>query len=662
MSISSDDDLDYWSESENEGPANISAAQHWVSAATARFSHFQSLQMPSYDRRQARAARRYLKTEVKAVQHAMALVKRHQNVFLPIYRLPDELLSLILIMWSEIQPHYYPEPEALEDLVQPYPQRLREPRAGWLHGALSTCHRFREVALATPALWSNVTFSLGLECAELFLKCSKALPILMDVWMPWDDDKDEENENIVESIYAHVRGNMHRTHTLRIINHNEDPYNEGNLPSLLQQAPLLHTFWLYNSSSWATTFPDPIFASHAPGLKEVILRGLRTLNWAPAAFVNLRSLVVDDQDKTLIRPEEDLMLFFEDLQQHLQNMPLLESLTLRKALPNAIRFEGPLDSFPAVTLPRLTYLEISGEFRVVIVMLLALQWHKDARIHIICQGNFQRQSSADRFFGYLKNRLQLESCITEARTMHMSLSGSYGPYDIRLWREEHNLPISLARLPVADFQMVVDLRSTTRHIEDLFAILPLIPLRSIAIHDLKQASWSRENWRPPFLRFKNVVRVSCEGIGMGESLIEALYDDIGLRKRSYLERLIDSDDSDEEEKLASLPTPENFLFPNLGLLYLPSVNWTSLDELRKISHARIDSDTHLPAFRFQDVVEERDKKGRPLMAVFSSSVTQPPRCRGSAPFGRHLPHILDCFLLDGDSPMADEVYSYDDDW
>ncbi|KZV67933.1 hypothetical protein PENSPDRAFT_754549 [Peniophora sp. CONT] len=587
--------------------ANTSAHDHWVAAATSRYPHFQSLQTPSYDSRQARAARQYLQAEVQAVKHAMALVKRQQNAFLPLYRLPDELLSLIFCMWAEMQPHYYPGMESLDELIKPFAKRRHHPRRGWLRSALKTCHRFREVALDTPDLWTNVTFSLGPDFAELFLERSGTLPILMDVWWPGDsDDRDEFSDDVASWVYSQVRDNLYRTHTLRIINHSEDRYGDGDFQSLVQAAPLLHTFWLYNSDSWPSAFPSPIFASSAPRLTSVLLRGLRQIEWAPAAFTHLTRLVIDDEDHTIERAEPNFELFVEDFISQLKRLPRLEHLSIRNLLPNNIR--EALDDVQLTVLPRLIKLELEGIATRVIFLLVSLRWRPDARVHLTINGELA-SNTVDVVFGFLKYTLRDEPFVVDAKTLRLHVEDSGCPTDIWLWRAELNLPLSPEVLETPDLRITMKVR-TGKQFFDILDILDLSQLRTISTSSVP---YHRTQWRPAFLRCKDVVRVCCEDRSTGVSLVEALYDDIGHRKGNWADGWLPyARNKVTEAPEEPLPPPEDFLFPKLGLLYLPVIDWTAPTTLM----GYVEGPT--PFVQFEIVVTERDKKDRPLMAVFYS--------------------------------------------
>ncbi|KAI0040251.1 hypothetical protein FA95DRAFT_1472499, partial [Auriscalpium vulgare] len=95
---------------------------------------------------------------MRAIQLAISSLHIRRNAYLPVSRLPPEMLAKIFQFL------------VLLDL-----EWTRE-GLGWI-AVTHVCASWRAIALGCPSLWTNLTFRLGMEWAETMLGRSRGLPL-----------------------------------------------------------------------------------------------------------------------------------------------------------------------------------------------------------------------------------------------------------------------------------------------------------------------------------------------------------------------------------------------------------------------------------------------------------------------------------------------------
>ncbi|TFY78191.1 hypothetical protein EWM64_g5818 [Hericium alpestre] len=129
-------------------------------------------------------ARQVLNDELSAMHLAMCSIRTRINSLCPISALPAELLVHILELYVSTKP--------AGSCVD------SGGHLGWIE-VTHVCRLWRDTALQSPGLWSNVCFKLGSQWTELMLARVKSVPISVH----WDET--EGTQESLDFISAHLR-------------------------------------------------------------------------------------------------------------------------------------------------------------------------------------------------------------------------------------------------------------------------------------------------------------------------------------------------------------------------------------------------------------------------------------------------------------------------
>ena len=284
-----------------------------------------------------------VETKIKSLEESTQALRRHRNTLLPISRLPTEIFTAIF------------------SLLHPF--GVREPPQPIAPLSIShVCHRWREISLNLPHLWSHINFTRQTpDCSAEMLARAKMAPLHLEaVTSNWSREKFEAFKRQIE---AHI----HHTHHLGVTTTSH--YLVRTFGRLVSSAPFLEQFSITNEDySWHTppVIPDNLFDGIAP--KLVYLRldncGVRRA-WKSPLFKGLRDLKLFSYPR---RARTSLNIWLDALNQ----MTQLERLTLHDGIP--IRSVTPLPVEPALTvvLSSLTELDISASLRDCTVLLAHL--------------------------------------------------------------------------------------------------------------------------------------------------------------------------------------------------------------------------------------------------------------------------------------------------
>ncbi|PSR73207.1 hypothetical protein PHLCEN_2v10928 [Hermanssonia centrifuga] len=183
------------------------------------------------------------------------------------------------------------------------------------------CSWFRQVTLAFPALWTNITV-LRFECVEAFLRRAGRSPLCVSVGKSFETRPDKK---------ATLQLLMRRRHRIR----------ELHLSSRWQRYPEF------------AAFPSPTQPTQVLRLEQLTLRNY-PFAWSDGIFrCRLTSLVVEGTS-AMARDSSDR----PELLNALANLRTLEMLVLKDALPvNMSRWKGT--DVKTVALPKLRHLRIT---------------------------------------------------------------------------------------------------------------------------------------------------------------------------------------------------------------------------------------------------------------------------------------------------------------
>ncbi|KAI0045364.1 hypothetical protein FA95DRAFT_1476973, partial [Auriscalpium vulgare] len=108
-----------------------------------------------------------LEQDLQQLLAIKTIIDGRLNALTPIARLPSEILARIFSFAARAEP-----------IPGGYSTSPASKRMGWIK-VTHVCHYWREVALAHPALWERVSFSIGPEWTEELLARSKGAPIIV---------------------------------------------------------------------------------------------------------------------------------------------------------------------------------------------------------------------------------------------------------------------------------------------------------------------------------------------------------------------------------------------------------------------------------------------------------------------------------------------------
>ncbi|KAH9070739.1 hypothetical protein EDB83DRAFT_361810 [Lactarius deliciosus] len=267
---------------------------------------------------------------VESVRKSVRTLKLHRNALAPISSLPTEVITTIFSFL-----------------------RASSSFAGnclaWLRVA-HVCHRWREIALNQPLLWSHVDFTtLTLTGAAEMLSRAKMVPLHLEARVPvgrWDDSRFSAFQNELHARISHIchlaisaePSRLHRT-----------------LEGLTSPAPTLEYLSLsvelagYVSGAIGgrgfVPLPDTLFDGTTPKLSSLELRNCN-INWKSLLLRGLKHL-----DIRMSSELPSLSVWLDAL----DGMPQLKTLVLHSASPIPLI---PLNVERTITLPFLTYLDI----------------------------------------------------------------------------------------------------------------------------------------------------------------------------------------------------------------------------------------------------------------------------------------------------------------
>ncbi|KAI0319096.1 hypothetical protein OF83DRAFT_1112141 [Amylostereum chailletii] len=226
------------------------ASEFWLSVADKRALLDQS------PLSEASISHAEVEEEISALENMIILVKRNRNhKYLPVSRLPSELLASIFAFVRADSTHESTQKDSWAPVYVGY--------AILIH----TCHRWRKIALATPALWVDISIpQMPQKWGEMLLERSASMPIFVDART--EADHVRLPGFLTTTILANHRSRIRKLRIFQPGGSWGDRPNPTDVVSVLTQSmPLLESVDL-RLSTGSSRFPPEIL-SNAPKLTRL---------------------------------------------------------------------------------------------------------------------------------------------------------------------------------------------------------------------------------------------------------------------------------------------------------------------------------------------------------------------------------------------------------
>ncbi|KAI0309527.1 hypothetical protein OF83DRAFT_1273158 [Amylostereum chailletii] len=253
-----------------------------------------------------------LERELQSVDIVRKALLHRRNALRPACRIPAELLShifgLLCVDWC-------PGEEQSSTNQEPEPADASPNNLGWIV-VTHVCRRWRQVALSTAILWSNINCRLSERWATEMFTRARNSPATYVI----DEGDSVEHHRAILS--------QHLSH-LKEISGIEDRH------ATTSPAPLLESFdWEMDSSNAdVVSLPPNMFAGHAPRLRSLNLDCV-VPPWNSLAFRNLDRLCIGIPQELITAPLSSLQPDYHSFYDFLESMPGLNHLCLVACLPS----------------------------------------------------------------------------------------------------------------------------------------------------------------------------------------------------------------------------------------------------------------------------------------------------------------------------------------
>ncbi|KAF5357585.1 hypothetical protein D9758_007479 [Tetrapyrgos nigripes] len=204
-----------------------------------------------------------LHSDIGSIDEEIRKLQTRRNSLVPISRLPNELLSTILMFCSQLKPDDDNDNDLR--LFPPSRQRDRWPWTTVSH----ICSHWRNVALGCPVLWSCLDFSRP-AWVPAMVERSRMVPLTLEV--PFELVYHSQTEEAISTALQH----MSRVKELSVsIPSGQAGRLKALIAGLQQPAPLLEVLYLdkFDFSPWDVNLPLEFLNGDAPRLRHLELRG-----------------------------------------------------------------------------------------------------------------------------------------------------------------------------------------------------------------------------------------------------------------------------------------------------------------------------------------------------------------------------------------------------
>lgn len=196
-----------------------------------------------------------IRAEIKSLEDSIHALTRRRNSLAPISSLPAEVIAAIFFLLRI--PDFHGRPKSFLAL------RVTQ-----------VCHRWREISLENPLLWSHFDFATvsPAGATEILARTRMApLSLSTNVYFhrPWDDTR-------FCSLQKELQTHLSHTRHLRLDIRAETPQLNRTLEGLILPAPILETLSLATDAGGAgrtsrVSVPDTLFNGTAPRLSSLQL-------------------------------------------------------------------------------------------------------------------------------------------------------------------------------------------------------------------------------------------------------------------------------------------------------------------------------------------------------------------------------------------------------
>ena len=277
-----------------------------------------------------------IETEIESSEESIQLMKRRQNALQPISSFPPEILAAIFSFLCL---------PGIPSLGGDRDQNRAQFRLSHV------CHRWREIVLNQPQLWSHINFNtLTLAGTTEILDRAKSVPLYMEIRVSGRHDDDRFG--------LFLKGVQARLPDIHHLSIDAGPFRiySGLKNALVLPAPTLESLSPFcqrdkNMSTAADRLfiSDTLFGGSTPRLSCLKLRNCN-VRWNSPLFRGLTYLEI-------VTPYQGARPALAVWLDTLYDIPQLKTLNLHSAAPLALHY--PFDVQCAVTLPSLTHLYIS---------------------------------------------------------------------------------------------------------------------------------------------------------------------------------------------------------------------------------------------------------------------------------------------------------------
>ncbi|KAG6908827.1 hypothetical protein DXG01_003180 [Tephrocybe rancida] len=324
------------------------------------------------------AAGEYIQEQIEAHESIIRYYKSRHNALTVTCQIPPEILGII---FGEVA-------KLAEKSNSDDPWNHRD-KFRWVRNVSHVCSHWRDVALSTPNLWSDIPLEYS-GCVPEMLKRSKMSPLTIS-FRPstshrYDYSKNSSNSYIALKEVLGSRLSITRNLTLNLVQSNTYTFhNQGieivEIISLLDQpAPRMEQLELRAREGDSSQFmlPDALVKGLVR-LKSLILEGCGMV-WELSAFKNLQSLDVS-------RIPAKFQPSMPDLLAMLSQTPLLEKLHI--SLADNERSTGPKQTLPPlnaapIVLVHLEDVKVSASLQSTLFLFNHLMFSRNAHAFDIC--------------------------------------------------------------------------------------------------------------------------------------------------------------------------------------------------------------------------------------------------------------------------------------